>query len=92
MSPHAWLWLAVALCALVSLTDPAPRLRRWWRSKNNPQREQCGGEGAATAVVAPSPVAACGCELLVDRMPEADDAMVLGYYLSQASRAPEASA
>lgn len=46
-------------------------------------------EGAAPAVVAPSPVMiVCGCEVLVDHPIPVSNAMLLGHYLSQASKAP----
>lgn len=133
MTPETWMWLAVALCALISLTDPATRVKRWWRA-NLPNRTPSPGQqvvgvegstraqsvqaaGGATGALdwivtgpaeevgqrgseeggPPTPsaaakVLACGCEWVVDRPLEITPSVALGYYLSQASRAPEASA
>ena len=62
-------WLAVgctvAACAALAWADPAERVQRWWRRRKDAQapgdvghatQVQRGGEGAAPAVVAPSPV------------------------------------
>lgn len=60
----AALWATVGACIVIAAIDPAQRARRWWwRARNTPRPgdeahlPQHRGEGAAPAVVAPSPVA-----------------------------------